>query len=91
MVYVFGVTSGYGLAELSRHRTHDAAAQAAGRWLTSAPTVTARGVLVHEAGGAKEARDVAQMRLWSEGMDRGFPLNWLNDPKKYDLFLEGVE
>jgi hypothetical protein len=90
MCYVFGITSGYGLAELSRHRTRESAERAAARWLNNAPTVTARGVLVHSANGATEARDIAQTRLWSEGVAMGFPMNWLKAPKKYDLVLEGI-
>jgi hypothetical protein len=67
MHYIFGILASGKPVYLARHRTYKRALQRVALWAERAPTMTAQGVLVHEASGMREAEEIAQIRIWAEG------------------------
>lgn len=65
--YVVGLLRSGSPVVISRHRSEARALDSAERALNNMPTATAGGLYIHEAEGARDARDIARIRAWADG------------------------
>lgn len=78
MIYAVGITAADTPIVLAGSRKRENAIRKALYALAHCPTLTAHGVLVHEADGRSDAEDVARIRIWAEAQ-AGQPQPWIED------------